>query len=206
MNIITISREFGSGGRELGKRLADELGYDYYDREIILAIAKSQNLEERYVEQAMDHSMWQGRPLTYRRSFTSSVLFQAPQTNFLLEQKRVIEGIAGLGKNCVIVGRNADVFLEGQTMFHIFVCADMEARVRRCIERAAEGEHLTRREIEQNIRRIDKNRARNREIITDNSWGKGTTYDLTVNTSNWDIKELAPAVAEFAKCWFGRTK
>ena len=59
MNIITISREFGSGGRELGKRLADLLGYDYYDREIITEIAKRHDVDEKYVEYALNNHIWQ---------------------------------------------------------------------------------------------------------------------------------------------------
>lgn len=67
MKIITISREFGSGGRELGKRLADELGFDYYDREIIESIAKGQGLDEGYVEKALEDHAWRRGPLTFRR-------------------------------------------------------------------------------------------------------------------------------------------
>lgn len=206
MRIITISREFGSGGRELGKRLADTLGYDYYDREIITAIAQAQSLDKNYVEKALENHAWQRVPLTYRHSFASSLVLQAPQTNLLLEQKRVIDGIAKAGKDCVIVGRNADVLLAAHHPFSIFVCADMETKIHRCTERAADGENLTRKEIEQNIRRIDKNRAKTREIITGSKWGECGTYHLTVNTSDWKIKELTPAVADFAVRWFGRTK
>lgn len=204
MKIITVSREFGSGGRELGKRLADIMGFAYYDREIITAIAEAQGLDEKYVEKAFDGHMQKSAPLTYRRSFTGSAMLQAPQTNLLLEQKRVIEGIAKVGQDCVIVGRNADVYLAGENPFNIFVYADMETKVRRCMARAAEGENLSRKEIEQNIRRIDKNRAKTREIITSRKWGDCRSYDLAVNTGGWDMKELAQAVARFAEDWFAK--
>lgn len=111
MKVITISREFGSGGRELGKRLADELGFDYYDKEIITAIAQGQGLDENYVEKALEHHIWRSVPLAFGRSFTGAVALQSTQTSLLLEQKRVIERIAEAGKNCVIVGRNADFIL-----------------------------------------------------------------------------------------------
>lgn len=68
MRIITISREFGSGGRELGKRLADALGFDYYDREIIESIAKGQGLDEGYVEKALEEHAWRRVPLTFCRA------------------------------------------------------------------------------------------------------------------------------------------
>lgn len=202
MKIITISREFGSGGRELGKRLADQLGFDYYDREIIIAIAKKQGLNETYVERALDNRIWQSVPLTFRRSLFGASVLQSPQTDLLLEQKRVIEAIAQTGKNCVIVGRNADVLLKKEHPFNIFVCADMEARIRRCMERTSEGEQLSKKELEQNIRRIDKNRAATREILTDSKWGQCNTYHLTVNTTGWMIKELTPAVADFVEHWY----
>lgn len=204
MKIITISREFGSGGRELGKRMADILGYDYYDREIITAIAGARGLDEKYVEKTIDSRIWQSIPLTYRRSFSGGPIPQASQTSLLLEQKRVIENIARAGKDCVIVGRNADVLLAEENPFHIFVHADKEAKIRRCMERAGDSENLSPRDIEQNIRRIDKNRAKTRELIGGSKWGDYTAYHLTVNTSGWNLKDLAPAVAHFAKCWFDK--
>lgn len=65
----------------------------------------------------------------------------------LLEQKKVIEGIAALGKDCIIVGRNADIILSEYRPFNIFVCAETEAKVKRCVERAPEGENLTEKEL-----------------------------------------------------------
>lgn len=204
MKIVTISREFGSGGRELGKRLADVLGFDYYDREIITSIAQAQGMNESYVEKALEDHAWQQVPLTYGRSFASSAIMQSTQTNLLIEQKRVLDGIAKAGKDCVIVGRDADVLLADQKPFSIFVCASLDAKVRRCMERAAEGEDLSRKAIEQNIRRIDKARARSREMIADSKWGHGGSYNMTVNTSGWEIKELTEAVADLVRRWFAQ--
>lgn len=204
MNIITVSREFGSGGRELGKRLADTLGYDYYDGEIIAAIAKKCGLDEGYVENTLENSGWQSVPLTFGRTFASPMVLQAPQVGLLLEQKRVIEEIGKAGRDCVVVGRNADILLEEYAPFNIFVCADMQAKVQRCIERAKEGENTSPKEIEKRIRRVDKNRARTREILSSSVWGSRSAYHLIVNTTGWELKELVPAVAEFAVRWFGR--
>lgn len=204
MKIITISREFGSGGRELGKRLADELGFDYYDKEIITAIAQKQGLNEGYVEKILNDRVWQSVPLTFRRSFSGAAILQATQTNLLLEQKHVIENIAKAKRDCVIVGRNADVILKNEQPFHIFVCADMEAKIQRCMERASANEKLSKKEIIQNIRRIDKNRANTRELITNSKWGELGSYQLAVNTTNWNLKELTPAIADFIKRWYGR--
>lgn len=204
MKIVTISREFGSGGRELGKRLADELGFDYYDKEIIASVAKRHGLDEKYVEKTLDNHAWRNIPITFGRSFAGISVTGSVGTNLLLEQKRVIEGIAKLQNDCVIVGRNADIILANENLFNIFVYADIKAKVRRCMERAESDEKLTKKEIEHNMRRIDKNRAAAREIITGGRWGDHSTYHLTVNTTEWSIKELTPAVAEFVRAWFGR--
>lgn len=204
MRIITISREFGSGGRELGKRLAGLLGIDYYDREIISAIARQNGLDEDYVEMALEKRDWQAMPLTFGRSFAGINGMQQMQTNLLVAQKHVMERIAEAGKDCVIVGRNADVLLADKKPFRIFVCAGMEEKIRRCMERASEGEDISRKGVEQNIRRIDKARARTREILGGGKWGEANAYHLTVNTEGWDMEELALAVKEFVLRWYGR--
>lgn len=202
MKIITISREFGSGGRELGKRLADVLGFDYYDREIITSIAQAQGVKEEYVEHLLDNHGWKSVPLTFRHSFAAMPVMQDAQVKMLVEQRKVLDAIAKTGKDCVIVGRNADVILKDTHPFSIFVCAEKVAKIRRCMERAQPGENLSPKEIERNMRRIDKNRASSRELICDRKWGDHESYHLTVNTTDWNIKELAPAVAAFAYSWF----
>ena len=204
MRIITISREFGSGGRELGKRLAGLLGIDYYDREIISAIARQSGLSEGYVEMALEKRDWQAMPLTFGRSFAGINGMQQMQTNLLVAQKKVIEEIAEAGKDCVIVGRNADVVLAEKEPFRMFVCAGMDAKVRRCMERAAEGEKISRKGVEQNIRRIDKARAKTREILGGGKWGEANAYHFTVNTEGWNMEKLASVVEEFVLCWYGR--
>lgn len=209
MRIITISREFGSGGRELGKRLADLLSYDYYDKEIIGAVAENKGLDTDYTENILEHPVWQTVPLHFRSSFPGASAMQPNQmmqTSLLLEQKRVIESIAKAGRDCVIVGRNADFLLKDYQPFCMFVCADMDAKVQRCIERAPENENLSHQEIRRRIRNIDKGRKQTREIIAGTPWGECGAYHLTVNTTGWDMKELAPAVADFAVRWFERTK
>ena len=205
MNIITIGRQFGSGGRELGKRLSDVLGYDYYDREIIAAIADKSGMNASYVEKALESSDWRNYNFTFMHSFSMDSVMQSEKVKLLSEQRKVIDGIAESGKNCVIVGRNADILLERYNPLSIFVCADLEARIRRCEERSSEGENLSRRQLEANIRRIDKNRALSREIISEKKWGEAGSYHLVVNTTGWDLKELTAAVADFALKYFERS-
>lgn len=204
MNIVTISREFGSGGRELGKRLADLLGYDYYDSEIIAAVARKSGMDVNYVENTLSNHGWKNQSITLRGTLGSSSYIQSSQVALLLEQKRVIEEIAGMGKNCVIVGRNADIILQGYHPFNIFVCASPEAKIRRCRERAPEGEAYTEKELRRKMKQIDEVRSQTREILSGSAWGKRDAYHLTINTTEWDIKELVPAVADFTACFFRR--
>ena len=202
MKIITISREFGSGGRELGKRMAEVLGWDYYDREIIETVAREEGMDADYVNAVLERHEWWTVPMTFRRSFTA---VSAPNTELLVKEKEVIERIAAAGRDCVIVGRNADYFLRQYHPFRIFVCAEPKAKLRRCRERAPEGEKLTDKEMERQIRRIDKNRAMIREMVAGDSWGARDGCHLTVNTTDWDLRLLAPAMAEFALKYFEGT-
>ena len=206
MNIITISREFGSGGREIGKRLADLLGYDYYDRQIIQEIAQNKGLSEEFVEKSLDASPWQTLNLNYRSSFYGVSLMPTMSTELLLEERNVLEEIAKKGRDCVIVGRNADIVPEDYHPFSIFVCAERDAKLKRCRERASEEEELSDKEMISYFKRIDRNRAATRELISDSKWGDPTSYTLTVNTTGWDLKELTPALAAFAKAWFEKTE
>lgn len=202
--IITISREFGSGGRELGKRLADELGFDYYDSEIISAVARKSGMDAAYVEKTLSNHGWQSFPISFRGTIGSAGYMQANSVSLLLKQKEVIEEIAALGKDCVIVGRNADIILKDYRPFNIFVCAQSAAKVKRCMERAPEGENLSEKELIRKMKQIDKARSQTRDILSGTSWGQRDAYHLTVNTTGWEIKELVPAVAEFALRWFRR--
>ena len=203
MKIITISREFGSGGRELGKRMADLLGFDYYDKEIIARIANNKGLDEQYVAEALEERGWQSITLTYRNSF-SMLSQQNSQVSLLLEQKKIIEEIAALGKDCIIVGRNADVILQQYQPFNIFVCAAPEAKLERCIQRAGQDEKLSRKEIERKMKAIDKARSQTRAILSDSPWGQRDAYHLTVNTTDWEIKDLAAVMADFATAYFAK--
>ena len=208
MRIITVSRQFGSGGREMGKRLADLLGWDYYDREIIQALADKQGLDPDYVRRVLGGHGWHQYQLTYRNSFRQPLDGAWKHTEVLVRQREILEEIAEAGNDCVIVGRDADVVLHAWNPFRVYVCADMESRIERCVryeERKPEPERLTEKEILQNIRRIDRNRRRTREVLTGRTAGDGTSFDLTVNATNWEIRELAEAVADFSGKWFGKS-
>lgn len=202
MNIITISREFGSGGREIGKRLADILGYDYYDKEIISAISKSQNLDEHYVETTLHSPFAQNFQFTFHRSFFDPLSLNVTQARLLIEQKKVIEGIAANGKNVVIVGRNADYILKNYKPFRLFITADMASKLKRCKERGDGNENMSDKEMESSIRRIDKVRKETCALVAGTDWGNRELYNLIVNTSNADIKRMSVALAAYIGSYF----
>ena len=205
MRIITISRQFGSGGRELGKRLADHLGWDYYDKEIIETLADEHGLDEAYVKHMLSNHGWHNLQLTYRNSFAHLTFDPGLKTQLLVRTREILQEIAEAGNNCVIVGRDADIILQEYHPFRISVCADLASRLERCMKhenKKPEDQRLTEKMVLRNIRRIDRNRARTREILTGKAHGDGSTFDLTINASSWDLKKLVPATAEFARQWF----
>ena len=198
--IVTISREFGSGGRELGKRLADELGCAYYDGEIATAVAEKSGLAEQYV-QSISERQFNVYPIHYGRTFE---FFAAPDSNYtkmLMAQQEFLVELAERG-DCVIVGRGADKIRERYQPLSIFVYADMESKIRRCREKAPEGENLTDKELKKKIQQVDSGRAQYRRLFSDNKWGAKEDHQLCINTSRMNIKELIPSVAAYARCWF----
>ena len=202
MRIITISREFGSGGRELGKRLADALGFAYYDREIVSSIAEKCNLDEGYVENVLRKGLTINVPITFGHTF---YFYSDPtsenELKVLNTQQQIIKELALRG-DCVMVGRSSGIILEKYNPLRLFVYADMEWKVKRCRERASAEEHLTDRELEKKIRQIDAGRARPQKLLTDRKWGAPEGYDLCINTTNLEIKKIIPGLKEMALCWF----
>lgn len=200
MKIITVSREFGSGGREIAKRLSDILGIAYYDREIITEIAKRAELDEGYVAHSLEKGVQPNFQIHFANAF-SHISAPDPTVKLLAAQHNIITELAAKG-DCIIVGRAADVLLEMYEPFRIFVYADMKSKIARCRARAAEGSDLTDKEIEKKIKQIDKGRASSYGMIASTSWGDKKGYDLCINTSNINIKDITPFIAEYAKKWF----
>lgn len=200
MSIITISREFGSGGREVGKRLADELGFAYYDREIVTAIAGKTRMDEGYVASALENGLFRGVPVHFGRTFSYSSALMTNTTNLFVEQHKIIRELAEKG-NCIIVGRAADAILEEYRPFNLFVYADLPSKVKRCQDRAPEGEQMSERELIRRIKKIDAERARYHEMFSDTRWGHKESYHLCVNTTGAQIKSLVPVIAQYARTW-----
>ena len=169
--IITIGREFGSGGRELGRRIADDLKIAYYDNEIITRIAERTDLSEDYVKHVMESEPSALLPITVGRSFYMRMDPVMEQNNAIYrEQSRLILELAEKS-DCVIVGRSADYILRQMQPFRLFVYAQKEHKLERCRKRAAEQEHFTDRELWRHIRDVDRRRARYYQFFTGQTWG-----------------------------------
>ncbi len=102
------------------------------------------------------------------------------------------------------MGRQADIILREYKPLNIFVYADKKSKLKRCMERAGKGEKE--KEILHKMKKIDRSRASNRKLISDDKWGRKENYHICVNTSSMDIKVLAPILAEYVKAWFEEQK
>lgn len=196
--IITISRQFGSGGRELGKRLAERLGVAYYDREIVRAISEKSSLAESYVEQIVEQHIVSYYPITVANSFTSMPPHDTMgqlNCSIYAAQTEVLREMAGKS-DCVIVGRCADHILREFKPLNIFVYADMPSKMRRCREKHGDGiASLPDRELQRKIQSVDRARARYYGSYTGKTWGDRLNYDICVNTSDGGIRRLAAGIA-----------
>ena len=195
--IITIGREFGSGGRELGRRLAEELGYEYYDKEIIAAIAEKTSMSQEYVQEILEGKPHHLYPITIGQSMlVTDTFYLQHEQSIYLAQSEIIRDLAQKS-NCVIVGRCADFILKDLKPYRIFVYADIESRIKRCIARNPDSQkHLTEKEVKKQILSIDKNRAKYYDFYTGNTWGDKNNYDICINTTDLVIKEIVPVLAK----------
>ena len=190
-HIITISREFGSGGRTVGKKVAEQLGIPCYDSELIQKIAEESGFAENYVKEAGEYT-----PGGFLSSALSNRAFGPTNEDILWEiQCRAISELAEKDP-CVIVGRCADYILKDKNPLKIFVYADMASKIARCRLKAPENEHLSDHEMRKQIKRIDRNRAKYYEFYTGRKWGDKLNYDLCINTTNTEIKKIVPRIAK----------
>ena len=194
--IITIGREFGSGGREFGRRLAEELGIEYYDKEIITEISKHTSLSEEYIKQVIECKPHHLYPITIGQSFAYNDNYAFQQVQSVYSSQCQIMREMAVKAPCVMIGRCADYILQEFKPSRIFVYADMESRIKRCIERSSEEEKVGGKEMKSLINNIDKSRAKYYEFYTGMKWGDKKNYDLCVNTTDVVIKEIVPVIAK----------
>ena len=172
--VITISREFGSGGRTIGKKVAEQLDIPCYDAEIIQEMVKETGFTPEYVKEAGEYT-----PGNFLSSAFSNRLFGPTNEDILWEhQYKVITELAQKGP-CVIVGRCADYILQEKAdCLKVFIHADMDFRARRIVEVYGEREQSP----EERLRDKDKRRAAYHRFYTDMKWGYAQNYHLTLNS------------------------
>lgn len=197
--IITIGREFGSGGREVGKRLSDELGIAYYDNEIITEIAKRTELAEGYVQHVMENSPSSLIPITIGRTFYMGMDPVMEQNNAIYREQSLLVQELAEKSDCVIVGRSADYILREKNPLRLFIYAEMKFKMERCRKRATEQENFTDREMKRHIQDVDRKRGKYYQFFTGQTWGDKLNYDLCVNTSNAPIPEVVEAIVRLVK-------
>lgn len=177
--IITISREFGSGGRTIGKTVATELGIPCYDRELLQQIAAESGFDENYIKDAGEYA-----PGGFLVSTFSHHSGGPNNADYLWEiQYRIITELAQKGP-CVIIGRCADYILRDKAdLLRVFVHADMKFRAERIVKEYGEREASP----QQRLRDKDKRRAAYHRFYTDMKWGRAQNYDITLNSGTLGI-------------------
>jgi cytidylate kinase len=195
--IITISRQYGSGGREIGERVAAQLEYAYYDRELIKRAAQEGSLDEELVKESGEGVL--GR-LSSLLSYANTVVGKDEDTlplpdRMFLVQSRIIKKIVDEGP-CVIIGHSADYFLaEHPDLLNVYIHSDWDARVARVMKRNDLVEH----EAIARIRKIDRRRSVFYEQHTGQKWGKASNYHLSLSSSFFGITDAVSLIVNVAK-------
>ncbi|MBE5951307.1 MAG: cytidylate kinase-like family protein [Lachnospiraceae bacterium] len=199
--VITISRQYGSGGREIGAKLAEKFGIPFYDNELITRAAK----ESGYAEAAFHNAETKAtNSLLYSIAMGMSAYGNQEigftqlslDDRIYLAQSDVIRKVAEEGP-CVIVGRCADYILKDyDNVINIFVYADMEFRK----ERAIRIDGLDPKRVEEEIVKMDKRRGNYYNYHSGEKWGKATNYHLSVMSSHIGIDNTVDCIKAFIDC------
>lgn len=189
VNVITISREFGSGGRSIGKMVAEKLGYQYYDKEIIEKIAESTGLSKDYIEKNAEYA--KGRNL-FSYGFIGRTLDGRSVDDYIWEvQSTLIRDLAEKGK-CVIVGRCADFILKDrEDCLNVFIHANQEFKMKRIVDLYGEGHEKP----EKRLKDKDKKRSVNYKYYTDREWGYASNYHMTLDSSKLGVDKCGEIIA-----------
>lgn len=199
--IITVARQYGSGGREIGERVAEILGIPLFDKQLIADAASKGNLNVDVLKKTDETA---ANSLLYTLAMGSNVVgttmhfgYKMPINDKLfILQSEVIKGYAK-GGSCVIIGRCADYVLrEEKDIFRLFIYGDIEHRKARV---AARHPEIKTSQIVDVINKTDRRRASYYNFYTGNKWGKYDNYDMAVNSSTLGIEGTAQLIASCAK-------
>ena len=179
--IVTISRQFGSGGRTVGRRLAERLGIPCYDQELLEKIAEESGLDKEYIKERGEysiHSSWLANAFISRDATGRS-----PQDYLWAIQRKIILEIAEK-EPCVIVGRCADYILQDRAdCLNVFIHASMESRAERIVTQYGETDEAPRKRLQDK----DKRRAAYYQFYTDRQWGDAANYDIAMDSGKLGI-------------------
>lgn len=194
-NIITISRQFGSGGRTVGKMLSEKLGIPFYDKELVKQVADETGFDVGFIEENGEFSpsnsifsfaMSQGIPVVQNGLSMSDFIFCV--------QRQVILKLAE--QPCVIVGRGADYILrDREDCFNVFIHADMQSRTERIVRLYGESE----KKPEQRLADKDKKRKIYYKHYTDREWGDAKNYDMCLNSGKIGIDKCVELILDAIK-------
>ena len=178
-NVIVIGRQYGCGGHDIGKMLAEKFGYEFYDQEIIKMIAGTTGMTPDFIskqEESMTNSFLYD--FVNQMYLYKDKMEEAPKDRIFEAESKVIKDLAAKG-NCVIIGRCSDYILrENKNVLKVFFLAPIEQRIQRIMKKS----DITQKEAEQKIHKEDKRRADNYHYYTGRMWGMSSTFDITFNT------------------------
>ena len=183
--IITISREFGSGGRFIGEKVAKKLGITYYDKNIISEIAEKSGLSPEYIQESAELSPKKG---LFAYAFAGRDITGKSVEDMVYEaQRKVILELAEK-ESCVIIGRNADFILrDWNDVLNVFIHGDMPEKIQRITHLYNVGEQ----EAVKMMADTDKRRMANYNFYTEQNWGKASNYTLCLNSSEIGYDKLS---------------
>lgn len=196
--VITIGRQFGSGGFDVGKQLAEELGYEFYDKEILTHAAEQSGIHidilKRNDEKRTSSLLYTlATGASYYGSHISSGTEHTIGTQLYIAQVNAIKSLAAKG-NCVMVGRCADFFLDGLCdLTSVFISASDEFR----IDRVKRQYSITDKNAADMIKKIDRSRASFYNSTTGRKWGDAKVYDLCLSTSKVGIDGAVKLIKTF---------
>ena len=192
--IITISRQFGSGGRTVGKEVAQKLGIPCYDNELIEKVAEESGLAKEYVEEHSEytaHGSWLANVLASGRTYNGI----SNQDYLWITQRKIILELAQQGP-CVIVGRCADYILRDVAdCIKVYVHADMEKRAERIVNLYGEREDSPMKRLKDK----DKRRAAYYQFYTEMEWGNANHYDISLDSGTLGIEKCVDIIADIYK-------
>ena len=187
--IITISREYGSGGRYVGKLIADKLGIKLYDKEFVEKVAKETGLSEEYIENnEQKRDILESLKNGYYSGLDNS-------DELFIKESELIKQVAQ-EESCVIIGRCANFILKNkENVIKVFIYSNMEDK----IKRATKIYGLNAKKAEKEIKRIDKLRANHYKYYTESEWSDNSNYDICINSDTFGVEKTADLICEMLK-------